>query len=404
MLYKFDELSNLVKDCGWMPGPAGDWHVGYVDIMTEGLPSQSQFIRLFYPTKQNAKNFSERCHVWSLPTTKHGFINFIKAQIHHWPSWANKSEFKLYDFSKVLEKFGSLSFQSVFSVLWQFMCKNLKIPTLHQAQPASPPSGKWPVVIFSHGLGCNRYAYSKICYDLCSEGYVVASVEHRDGSACHSTYFSDQRMHQIVHMQVEKEMNEYTERNNQANHRREEVNRTLHMILRLNEGIKLDNVLENEQGYDLSDFTGKLDTEEIYLMGHSFGGCTALFTASQHKLFKGIICMDPWMFPVSKEKFSVNTPVLLISTESFARKENIQKVQEVCADLNSKLLRGAVHLVHTDAPLLMVNDYFASGLGMLCTRKTEEVLQENHLHISSWISSISKGEDIEKTSDWGVTL
>ena len=45
MLYKFDELSNLVKDCGWMPGPAGDWHVGYVDIMTEGLPSQSQFIR-----------------------------------------------------------------------------------------------------------------------------------------------------------------------------------------------------------------------------------------------------------------------------------------------------------------------------------------------------------------------
>jgi len=342
MLYKFDELTNLVKDCGWMPAPAGDWHVGYVDIMTEGIPSQSQFIRLYYPTKQNYKNTSDRCHVWSLPTTKHGFINFIKAQIYRWPSWANKSEFKLYDFSTLLGKLGSLSFRSIFSICWQFMCKNLKIPTIHQAQPAQPPSGKWPVVIFSHGLGCNRYAYSKICYDLCSEGYVVASVEHREGSACHSTFFFDQTMQEVAHYQVEKEMDEYRERNIQANHRRDEVNRCLQMVLRLNEGIQPVNVLENEQGYDLSDFIGKLDTEELYLMGHSFGACTALFTASQHQIFKGIICMDPWMFPVSKEKFSVNTPVLLISTESFARKENIEKVQEVCDDINSKLLEVSV--------------------------------------------------------------
>merc|ERR1719391_476312 len=269
---------------------------------------------------------------------KHGFINFIHAMVKRWPSWVNEKEFSLRGVLSPIEKLCAWTIRPVLSVGWGVLANNPRIPVIHQAQLA-PNSGKFPLVVFSHGLGCNRYAYSKICYDLCSEGYVVASVEHRDGSACHSTYFSDQRMHQIAHMQVEKEMNEYTERNNQANHRREEVNRTLQMILRLNEGIQLDNVLENEQGYDLSDFTGKLDTGEIYLMGHSFGGCTALFTASQHKLFKGIICMDPWMFPVSKEKFSVNTPVLLISTESFARKENIQKVQEVCDDLNSKLLR-----------------------------------------------------------------
>ena len=50
------------------------------------------------------------------------------------------------------------------------------------SQPIPQPS--FPVIVFCHGLGAMRTTYSSICADLSSHGYVVASVEHTDQSAC----------------------------------------------------------------------------------------------------------------------------------------------------------------------------------------------------------------------------
>lgn len=84
-------------------------------------------------------------------------------------------------------------------------------PAIKGAQLLTPPSAseQWPIAIFSHGVGCSRYnqnhtsyyslsscparpdlpifsrcrlMYSQICGSLAARGYIVAAIEHRDGT------------------------------------------------------------------------------------------------------------------------------------------------------------------------------------------------------------------------------
>lgn len=59
------------------------------------------------------------------------------------------------------------------------------IPASQNAQLLRPPEkvGRWPVMIFSHGLGGTKNAYSHLCGSIASHGMVVVAPEHRDGSA-----------------------------------------------------------------------------------------------------------------------------------------------------------------------------------------------------------------------------
>ena len=52
------------------------------------------------------------------------------------------------------------------------------VPALWQHAPLNSKR-RYPVVIFSHGIGGNRTCNTTVCCELASQGYIVAAVEHR---------------------------------------------------------------------------------------------------------------------------------------------------------------------------------------------------------------------------------
>lgn len=100
----------------------------------------------------------------------------------------------------------ALAYPAAAAAIWGTTFPAHKDAPLLHPPPASPPEppdsetprpptpenrGKWPLVIFSHGVGCSRLMYSQICGELASRGYVVAALEHRDGTSPSSKITDD---------------------------------------------------------------------------------------------------------------------------------------------------------------------------------------------------------------------
>ncbi|KAB1261305.1 Platelet-activating factor acetylhydrolase [Camelus dromedarius] len=210
---------------------------------------------------------------------------------------------------------------------------------------------KYPLIIFSHGLGAFRTIYSAVGIDLASYGFIVAAVEHRDESASATYYFRDQTAAETgnktwLYIRTLKQGDEeFPLRNEQVRQRAKECSQALNWILDLDQGKPAKNVLDLEFGVEQLKDT--IDKDKIAVMGHSFGGATVVQTLSEDQRFRCGIALDAWMLPVGDEVCSrIPQPLFFINSERFQYPSNIKKMKKCyLPDRERKMItiRGSVH-------------------------------------------------------------
>ncbi len=153
-----------------------------------------------------------------------------------------------------------------------------------------------------------------------SHGFVVAAVEHRDGSACASFYQDPTTGERtwIPHRTVglAEGEDEYEERNVQCRHRVGEVSAALDLLEEMRAGAVPREAALVPAGFDLAALANVVDVRKAVVAGHSFGGATTVLTLAQDPRFHFGVSLDPWLFPLRDEDVAntVKKPLLVIST------------------------------------------------------------------------------------------
>ncbi|KAK5009887.1 hypothetical protein LTR60_005086, partial [Cryomyces antarcticus] len=285
-----------------------------------------------------------------------------------------------------------------------------------------PPPGEaeepcFPLLIFSHGLGGTRTTYSSVCGEFASYGFVVCSVEHRDGSGprtiVNHTKQGEGSMEErekkgsVDHTKKEKKSNydqvDYifpegnprdTDPNNEKGVDRELRNAQIE--LRLAEIEEAYNVLchicrgdgetiakKNLQrkgykgsssrgldGVDWASWKDRFHTTEVTMLGHSFGAATTVEILRHVDRFRWVsqgIIYDIWgaavHSPDHQPNHRINRPLLGINSEAFMYwQSNFDAVRSLVEESSEHdalawllTVRGTIYVSQSDFSILYPN-------------------------------------------------
>ncbi|KAL7991393.1 hypothetical protein Chor_015649 [Crotalus horridus] len=314
-----------------IPEGKGPYSVGCTDLMT-GYGIQGTFLRLYYPS-QNDMNYED---------TK----------------WIPNKEY-----------YSGLSrFLNMYWIIGEFILSHYfgSVTSPAKWNAEFKTGEKYPLIIFSHGLGGFRTLYSAICIEMASRGFVVASVEHRDQSSSATYYYKEDptigtkrkppALHKewIFYRKLKPDENEFSLRRQQVQQRADECIRALDLLLEINSGNPIKNILPLNFNWSL--LKDSIDLQKIAAMGHSFGAATVIETLSKDTRFKCGVALDAWMLPLSDEVYpKVHQPLLFINSEKYQWALNILEMKK----LNYKgrerkmiTIEGSVHQSFPDFTFL----------------------------------------------------
>ncbi|MFC3992443.1 alpha/beta hydrolase family protein [Actinoplanes siamensis] len=212
----------------------------------------------------------------------------------------------------------------------------------HAVPGAAPAAGRFPVVLFSPGLGGVRTQNTAWAEDLASRGYLVAGVDHPYDSA--AVVLADGRTVGTRIAAGGDPDEDDRRRISWATVRAADLSFVLTQLGRL------------DSGAAAGTFTGRLDTGHAAVTGHSLGGAAAMRAAARDQRFLAVINLDGG---VTSDQLPLRQPVLVLTHQvrDQADAGYVARVTRVLDGGRGPGYRlsvpGSAHLSFTDAPLYL---------------------------------------------------
>lgn len=268
---------------------------------------------------------------------------------------------------------------------FSYLLSHIRIPAWSGAEIESD---RFPVVVFSHGLGGTDTSYSAVCGNLASYGIIVFAIEHRDHSASST----------IIHDDSGDEVIDYSSPVNQADplmkiragYMLQQRNLELRVLLR---HIR---TLDSMDGY----LQSKLDLDSLNLVGHSFGAATLLHLIDSldrpikvldiegHAIeipslpvsesFRSAVLLDVWTQPLPDSLSLSQVPILNLVSRQFSQwplnNDRLVSLAAEFSTMETVVVRDSLHLSQSDGGLLFPTfTRLVSGY----KRRPESIMREN---------------------------
>ena len=241
-------------------------------------------------------------------------------------------------------------------------------------------TSSFPVIVFSHGAASSRSDYTQYCGEIASRGYVVASIEHRDGSCPGSVVMrADGSIRNVFYMNTKMVQRKHglpdidspALKEMQLAFRQAEMEEAVKALRSINDGhgARVLKTNPRSEGKSLESWHGRLDFDNLVIGGHSYGATGALGALkgapTKAMPVKGGIALDPGKSsgPLNAD---IEVPTLVIHSDSWSSKYSIfygrphfQVVKELVQGVLNRgkaawfmTSVGTSHPSVTDAPLL----------------------------------------------------
>lgn len=260
-------------------------------------------------------------------------------------------------------------------------------------------SSLYPVIVFTHGMASSRTDYTHYCGELASRGYIVAAIEHRDGSSPGSLVMQDGKEDREVILfkldevtlpstggddkdtrEEEEDKNIEAFKKAQLEFRQAEIEAVVEIMQRINAGKGAQIIASNSrlEGTDLPGWAGQLNTDDMILAGHSYGATGVLQALRPDQSssgsrrnpllpFAGAIALDPGKSS-GRLNADLSAPLLVVHSNSWSASKSIfygrphfSVVRDIVAGNNAPPKNhpswfmtslGTSHPSVTDAPLI----------------------------------------------------